>query len=432
MNSKKNQIDASETNRKLLQNEDKCDKYDYIAAVACGAIGGMIDIFLVGAPRESTLAEWTDQQVDKAVMAFSRKMGWNPKEKNINNVKSAIGFLERNSKVNYDQRKPGDVNDLFNISPKTHHMMSLAHSPDIVGLFFSILNQFTSTSTFIANGKLVTVSTDTFELQGGNFVMRIMCGISNWIVHLMSDIAGSSGAHNRGTGIVMPFYEFFGYCRIGNFNYKNEKKNLAEIAQLAFTQGYDLRFGMTQAIPVVVTELIIRLVWALRRYIQYHKTIKECVPSNKNADLRVMLLIGNGTLCIMDGVDAGIRSGGNFVTFFMRMNLCAWVRFATLVLKEVCIRVGLSNALQRQLDAYQRINELLVQYLNQLKQIDLELYKREIQEFEKVVTIFAQADSERELNNLLIEKFEEMGIKKPWEGDFNEHMSNKQGRLVFE
>ena len=75
MNSKKNQIDASETNRKLLQNEDKCDKYDYIAAVACGAIGGMIDIFLVGAPRESTLAEWTDQQVDKAVMAFSRKMG---------------------------------------------------------------------------------------------------------------------------------------------------------------------------------------------------------------------------------------------------------------------------------------------------------------------------------------------------------------------
>lgn len=432
MNSKTNQIDASETNRKLLQNEDKCDKYDYIAAVACGAIGGMIDIFLVGAPGESTLGGWTDRQVDKAVMAFSRKMGWNPKEKNINNVKSAIGFLERNSKVNYDQRKPGDVNDLFNISPKTHHMMSLAHSPDIVGLFFSILNQFTSTSTFIANGKLVTISTDTFELQGGNFVMKIMCGISNWIVHLMSDIAGSSGAHNRGTGIVMPFYEFFGYCRIGSFNYKNEKKNLAEIAQLAFTQGYDFRFGMTQAIPVVVTELTIRLVWALRRYIQYHKTLKECVPSNKNADLRVMLLIGNGTLCIMDGVDAGIRSGGNFVTFFMRMNLCAWVRFATLVLKEVCIRVGLSNALQRQLDAYQRINELLVEYLNQLKQIDLELYKREIQEFEKVVTIFTRANSERELNNLLIEKFEEMGIKKPWEGDFNEHMSNKQGKLVFE
>ena len=28
-----------EENRTLLQREDKCDKYDYIAAVACGVIG---------------------------------------------------------------------------------------------------------------------------------------------------------------------------------------------------------------------------------------------------------------------------------------------------------------------------------------------------------------------------------------------------------
>lgn len=125
-----------EENRTLLQREDKCDKYDYIAAVACGVIGGMIDIFLVGAPKDSALVEWTDQQADRTVMVFARKLGWNPKEKNLNNVNSAIGFLEGRFKVNYDQRKPGDVNDLFNIAPGTHHMMSLAHSPDLVGLFF--------------------------------------------------------------------------------------------------------------------------------------------------------------------------------------------------------------------------------------------------------------------------------------------------------
>ena len=102
-----------------------------------------------------------------------------------------------------------------------------------------------------------------------------------------------------------------------------KKKNLAEIAQIAFTQGYDFRFGMAQAIPVIVTELTIRLIWMLRRYIQYHKPLKECIPTSKNADLRVMLLIGNGTLCVMDGIDAGIRSGGNFLAFFMRMNLCS-------------------------------------------------------------------------------------------------------------
>ena len=220
-----------------------------------------------------------------------------------------------------------------------------------------------------------------------------------------------------------------------------ERKTLAEIAQMAFTyqpeksssvMSYDFRFGMTQAIPIFVTEFTIRLIWALRRHFQYRRPIKECFPSSKNAELRVMLLIGNGTLCAMDGIDAGIRSGGNFLLFFMRMNLCAWGRFSLLVLKEVCIRIKLTNVFQRQLNAYQRINELLTQYLEQLKQIDLTLYKTEVDKFENAVKTFSQANSEEELNKLLLEKFEELGIKKPWNGDFDTHMSDKQGKLVFE
>lgn len=430
-------IKASEANRNLLQYDDKCDKYDYIAAVACGAIGGIIDIFGVGMPKEGILGKWTDQQVDKAVITFAKKIP-SSKEKNISNMQEAIKFLEDEFKVNYDQSIT--VDELI-ISPKMHHMMSLGHSPDIVGLFFSILNQFTMTSSFIADGQLITIESDTFELKGGNFIMKIMCGITNWFGHLMSDIAGSSGNHNRGMGITMPFYEFFGFCNFGKFKVGEERKTLAEIAQMAFTyqedknspvMSYDFRFGMTQAIPIVVTELTIRLIWALRRHFQYHKSFKECIPSSRNADLRVMILIGNGTLCVMDGIDAGVKSGGNFLMFFMRMNLCAWVRFAVLVLKEVCIRVNLTNDLQRQLDAYQRINELLTQYLEQLKQIDLTLYKEEVEKFERAVRIFTQVNSEEELNKLLLEKFEELGIKKPWNGDFDTHMSNKQGKLVFE
>lgn len=430
-------IKASEANRNLLQYDDKCDKYDYIAAVACGAIGGIIDIFGVGMPKEGILGKWTDQQVDKAVITFAKKIP-SSKEKNISNVQEAIKFLEDEFKVNYDQSIT--VDELI-ISPKMHHMMSLGHSPDIVGLFFSILNQFTMTSSFIADGQLITIESDTFELKGGNFIMKIMCGIANWFGHLMSDIAGSSGNHNRGMGITMPFYEFFRFCNFGKFKVGEERKTLAEIAQMAFTyqedknspvMSYDFRFGMTQAIPIVVTELTIRLIWALRRHFQYHKSFKECIPSSRNADLRVMILIGNGTLCVMDGIDAGVKSGGNFLMFFMRMNLCAWVRFAVLVLKEVCIRVNLTNDLQRQLDAYQRINELLTQYLEQLKQIDLMLYKEEVEKFERAVRIFTQVNSEEELNKLLLEKFEELGIKKPWNGDFDTHMSNKQGKLVFE
>lgn len=419
-------------NYQLLVRGDKCDKFDYIAAVACGAIGGMIDVFLVGAPKDSTLVTWTDKQVDKVVMEFAKRIGWNPKAANINNVNSAIGYLEREFGVNYDQRKPSDVGDLFNIAPNTHHMMSLAHAPDILGLFFSILNQFTSTSSFISSGQLVSVKSDTFELQGGNVVAKIMCGITNWLGHLMSDVAGSSGSHGRGTGIVIPFYELFGLCKFGDFSVNDIKKDLSEIALSAFNQGYDFRFGVTMEIPVVVTDLLIKLVWALRRHFQYGYAIKDCIPSAKYNDLRIMLLFGNGTLCVIDGLDASLKSGGNFLLFFMRVNLIAWFRFVTLVLKEICIRAKFSGNVQLQIEAYRRINEALQIYLNELEKIDIKLFKKETEKYNAAVASFMDIKDEKELNKALLLVYEQLGIKKPWEGDFNEHMSNKNATLIFE
>ena len=32
----------NEDNQNLLKKKDKCDKYDYITAIACGAIGGAV------------------------------------------------------------------------------------------------------------------------------------------------------------------------------------------------------------------------------------------------------------------------------------------------------------------------------------------------------------------------------------------------------
>ena len=350
----------------LIKTNDSCDKYDYLAAIACGAIGGLIDIFLVGTPGNSKLGNWTDKQVDNAVMAFAKKMGWNPTTQNANNVKSAIGFLEHGNgksynnftgfKVNYDQRKPSDVGNRFIIAPQTHHMMSLGHSPDIIGLFFSVLNQFTNTSSFIANGQLITINTERYELYGGNFVMKLLCGICNWFGHLMSDVAGSSGAHSRGTGIVIPFYEMFGLCKFGKFSTKEGIKDLAQLAQSAYNHGYDARFGLTMAIPVVITDVAIRLIWGIRQYFQYNKPFKECLPiENKHADLRVMLIFGQGTLCLFDVIDAAIESGGCALSFFLHMNLVAWFRFGTLVFKEICIRYKLSRNEQIESPAYKRL-----------------------------------------------------------------------------
>ena len=34
------------------------------------------------------------------------------------------------------------------------------------------------------------------------------------------------------------------------------------------------------------------------------KEWRECIPTNVHPDLRVMLLVGNGTLCVIDGATA--------------------------------------------------------------------------------------------------------------------------------
>lgn len=427
-------VSNSSENQKLLRYQDKCDKYDYLTAVACGAIGGLIDIFFVGAPGESELGKWTDAQVDGAVKKFAKMVGWSPREEQANNVASAIGYLEKTFKVNYDQRYTSDVSGLFNMSTKNHHMKSLSHAPDIVGLFFSILNQFTSTSSFINNGQVITIATDTYELQGGNKIAKLFCGVANWFGHIMSDIAGSSGSvgnGGRGTGVVIPFYELFQFCTFGKFDVGKDKQDLATIATRAFQEGYDFRHGLTMAIPVVVTDLSIRLIWALRRHFQHGHPLKECIPTQKHDDLRVMLLVGNGTLCVMDGIDAGVRSGGNFLTFFMRLNLIAWFRFVTLVLKEVCIRTGLANALDMEIEALARMNEALKKQLAEIEKIDIALYRAETEKYNDLCSALSNINSEEELNKWLINNYVKLGIELPWTGDFDEFMGNSENRLVF-
>ena len=421
----------SDENSKAFFYHDKCDKYDYLISVGCGAIAGIVDIFFVGAPTNSILQGWTDAQVDKTVMAFSKICGWSPKAGKENSVASAIGYLEKKFSVNYDQRHSGDVNGFFSMSAKNHHMKSLAHSPDIIGLFFSILNQFTSTSSFLHNGQLITIQTGTFELQGHDFISKLFCGIANWFGHVMSDVAGSSGAVGRGSGVVIPFYELFQLCDFGSFQVGRDRNTLATVATKVFQEGYDARFGLTMSIPVVLCDLSIKLIWAIKHYFYHKRPLPECFPTKQHDDLRIMLIIGDGTLCLMDGADSAIRSGGNWVNFFLRLNIVAWFRLVLLVLKEVCIRLGISFPLQKQLDAYIRINEALETYLTQLEKIDFESFRKETEQYNKMLAMMEKVNSEVELNILLRNEYEELDFRFPYIGDFDDFMSDSSLTLEF-
>lgn len=48
--------------RKLLKHSGRCDRYDYLTAIACEAIGDIIDILFVDLPKESTLLAGKETQ----------------------------------------------------------------------------------------------------------------------------------------------------------------------------------------------------------------------------------------------------------------------------------------------------------------------------------------------------------------------------------
>lgn len=424
-----------QTNKELLLHHDKCDKYDYLIAVGCGVVGGLIDIFLVGTPGNSVLGGWTDKQVDSAVKKFAKLLGWSPSEGKKNSVASAIGFLEKKFKINYDQRHTADVGNMFNMNTRNHHIMSLAHSLDIVGLFFSILEQFTSTSAFVSDGQLVIIKTETFELQGGNFIAKLFCGIANWFGHIMSDIAGSSGSRGnggRGSGVAIPFYEIFQFFKFGKFNVGKDKQDFATIAIRAFQEGYDFRFGVAAAIPIAVTNLSIKLIWSLRRYFQYKLPLCECIPIRRHDSLRIMILIGNSTLCVMDGVDAVVESGGNALLILTRLNIIGWLRLVRLVFKEICVRLDITDAVEYNLESMKRINVAIEERIAQIEKLDIERFNKETKQYNDLNNLLERVNSENELKRVLFQIYTERGYATPWEKNFENHMSNSKKHLFFE
>lgn len=338
----------NETIESIKELKPQCDKLDYILAASSGALCGVIDIFLVGKPGESPLGDITDKWFANRTIAFAKLCGY---KGNKNSLSSAINFLEEKFKIPYDQSVGGGIfRELINLTPSNHHFKSLGHNPTLLGLFFSILNQFTNTSNFVSNGELISLnnSDGKFELQGKNIPSKLFCGIANWIGHLISDVSGSSGSKGRGMGIPSPIWawsnDVIAIKAKLNIPVIEFDKSVNELALKLFKKGYDVRFQTTQAIPVFINEMVVRLLYSIRRLIGYYISVpkkdrswvllwKSCEPFS-NATVKRMLTVAHGTFCIIDISDATMRGfekgigSFNVFEFVLRLNIVGVGRFA--------------------------------------------------------------------------------------------------------
>lgn len=330
-------------------------KLDYAVAVASGFLAALVDIFFVGKFDIQAGQEWSKEKVDSFVMSVAKKHGYKGEDK-----KGAIRFLEKYG-------APSDSVTAQFGGGRQHHLRYFAHHASPIGLLFSMLTQFTEkaygTNT---NGSFLIVNVENKEFIGKGLPEKISLGLVHWLLHLASDMAGSSSAIGKGTGIpgpILSLVKLLGTIPI----FKNEDgiNQLSLMASKLFNGTLlaerdsngkivtavpmDLRGELAilhqltkQSIPLIINEALVRGFYCISRLIdelKVKKNLKDIdwkkVKPFKNATLTRMLTISIGVFASLDQLDAviegAINSKANWVEFarqvVMRINFVGLARF---------------------------------------------------------------------------------------------------------
>ena len=376
------------------------DWIDYTVAVASGIIAGIIDSVWVGEFSINRANEWGGDKVDNFIVKIAQSKGYKGDD-----LAGAVHYLEEQFPIAADKA----TNDFG--GGLQHHLRDFSHHPTLVGLFFSLLTQFTSKvyGTDVAGVfKVVPLREEGFCLIGKNLHEKITFGFVNWLFHMVSDIAGSYGSiriGKLGTGLPGPIVsllkEISALPIFRNLN-KNGYKEFSvwisklfngtllgkrdENGKLIKAVQFDLRteIGVAhelsrQAVPVIVNECIVRGFYFVRRLFNeikendiktvfdlQHINWKNTLPF-KNRTITRMLTISTGTFTAFDVADAAIRSGGFNAACILRINFVGVGRFAIAIGSD--INMGTKKS--------KRENERMILLGEQLELLNAKLFYKE-------------------------------------------------------
>lgn len=364
-------IDALNQDIDRLTNH--ADGIDNLVAVGSGVLAGLIDILWVGDFDFDRGKAWSNRTVNEFVMDVAKKNGFEG-----DRLDKAIEFLENKFRSPSDNVWHGK--DL-GISAKSHHLDDLAHHPTPLGLFFSILTQFTKTAYFQNSaGTFLSIGLDESgtELIGTDIRSKFFCGTVNWFFHLVSDMSGSKKTAGAGMGIPGPIVSMLKeLSTIPGLDKTGLPQKLNEIF---VKEKFDLRGEMAvgyelgrQAVPVMINEVLVRAFYFIRRVVSEWKAKRslgaiewrKTLPWN-NRTMTRMLTIATGTFTAVDLADAAIRaalrSAGNPAGFWtqlaLRVNFVGIGRFAIAIYSDVSMGAERARGRDERIAAMSRHLEL--------------------------------------------------------------------------
>ena len=290
----------------------RLDKVDITISAIAGIVGAAVDILLVGIPQKGpdgleagTLSNFIRKKFDEAFPEDEMQKLANSKE----------------SKLPYDaQDNRNTTIRVEGLSAYYHRMLSLGHDP-LLGFVVGVFDILTGRMTTIdKNGKFVS---QVMENYADRKESDIFAALAKQLAHFKSDITTSMG-------LPAPLMGLFNLLQFGSIG--EYEQTVAEIVQGMYYEGYDFIHFCSMSIPVMITEVIVRISYAIKR-IQEGSRIRDSIPFSLNRDkqpkLATMLFIAHS------GATA-INAGKVYFTKNpMAINYPQWLAFAKYSYKQL-------------------------------------------------------------------------------------------------
>lgn len=284
---------------------NRLDGIDIAISAFAALTSAAIDLLLVGIPKKGPeglsagpLSNYIREYFEKKYPADEMQKLANSKE----------------SKVPYDAQDNRNTTEYVQgLSAYYHRLLSLGHDP-LFGLVVGVIDILTGRMTTIdKTGKIVS---QVMENYADRKESNIFSAIAKQIIHFKTDITTSMG-------LPAPLMGLFNLLQFGSIG--EEEQTIAEIVQGMYYEGYDFIHFCSLSIPVMVSEVIVRLGYALKR-IKEGNSVRASIPISLNREkhpkLATMLFIAHA------GATAANAGKIYFTKNPMSINYPQWIAFA--------------------------------------------------------------------------------------------------------
>ena len=308
---KSNEIAIRQLNEEFNQIH-RLDKMDITISAIAGIVGAAVDILMVGIPQKGAEGLEAGSLSNYIRKKFDEVFPEEEMEKLANSKASKVPFDAQDNR-NTTERVEG-------LSAYYHRLLSLGHDP-LLGFVVGVFDIMTGRMTTIdKTGKIVS---QVMENYADRKESDVFAALAKQIAHLKSDITTSMGL----PAPLMGLFNLFQFGSVGEY-----EQTVAEIVQGMYYEGYDFIHFCSMSIPVMITEVIVRISYAIKR-IKEGERIRDSIPFSldrtKHPKLPTMLFIAQS------GATA-INAGKVYFTKNpMAINYPQWIAFAKYSYKQL-------------------------------------------------------------------------------------------------